>query len=123
KHSTPPTRTRCIRETHPGVYDREATYQIPDEGFINSDVGAGVLARVIRSIGSCYTLPSFFAICRELLFMSEPYTPTARTRVTREPHRGVYDREAAYQILDEGFICHVSFLVDNPPFVLPTSYD
>ena len=54
--------------------------------------------------------------------MSEPYTPTARTRVTREPHRGVYDREAAYQILDEGFICHVGFIVDNQPFVIPTSY-
>ena len=27
--------------------------------------------------------------------MSEPYTPTAHTRVTREPHRGVYDRAAA----------------------------
>ena len=54
--------------------------------------------------------------------MSEPYTPTARTRVTREPHRGVYDREAAYQILDEGFICHVGFVIDNQPFVIPTGY-
>ncbi len=54
--------------------------------------------------------------------MSEPCTPTARTRVTREPHRGVYEREAAYQILDEGFICHVGFIVDNQPFVIPTGY-
>ncbi len=54
--------------------------------------------------------------------MSEPYTPTARTRVTREPHRGIYDRAIAYQILDEGFICHVGFVIDNQPFVIPTGY-
>ena len=54
--------------------------------------------------------------------MFEPYTPTARTRVVREADRAVYDRAAAYQILDEGFICHVGFAVDNQPFVIPTSY-
>ena len=54
--------------------------------------------------------------------MSELYTPTARTRVTREPHRGIYDRAIAYQILDEGFICHVGFVIDNQPFVIPTGY-
>ena len=36
--------------------------------------------------------------------------------------RGVYDREAVYQILDEGFLCHVGFAVDGQPFVIPTSY-
>ncbi len=54
--------------------------------------------------------------------MAEPYSPTARTRVTREPERAVYDRAAAYQVLDEGFICHVGFVVDNQPFVIPTGY-
>jgi nitroimidazol reductase NimA-like FMN-containing flavoprotein (pyridoxamine 5'-phosphate oxidase superfamily) len=54
--------------------------------------------------------------------MSEPYTPTARTRVVREADRAVYDRAAAYQILDEGFICHVGFVVDEQPFVIPTGY-
>lgn len=54
--------------------------------------------------------------------MSEPYTPTARTRLVREPDRAVYDRAAAYQILDEGFICHVGFVVDGQPFVIPTGY-
>jgi uncharacterized protein len=54
--------------------------------------------------------------------MSETYVPTARTRVVREPHRGVYDRATAYQILDEGFICHVGFAVDGQPFVIPTGY-
>jgi len=54
--------------------------------------------------------------------MAEPYSPTARTRVTREPERAVYDRAAAYQVLDEAFICHVGFTVDNQPFVIPTGY-
>ena len=54
--------------------------------------------------------------------MSQPYTPTPRTRVVREANRGVYDREAAYRILDEGFLCHVGFVADGQPFVIPTSY-
>jgi uncharacterized protein len=54
--------------------------------------------------------------------MAESDAPTPRTRVTREPERGVYDRATAYQILDEGFICHVGFVMDNQPFVIPTGY-
>ena len=54
--------------------------------------------------------------------MSQPYTPTPRTRVIREAERGVYDREIAYKILDEGFLCHVGFVADAQPFVIPTSY-
>jgi nitroimidazol reductase NimA-like FMN-containing flavoprotein (pyridoxamine 5'-phosphate oxidase superfamily) len=54
--------------------------------------------------------------------MSQLNTPTPRTRVVREAHRGVYDRETAYRILDEGFLCHVGFIADGQPFVIPTSY-
>ncbi len=54
--------------------------------------------------------------------MSETHAPTARTRVVREAQRGVYERSAAYEILDEGFICHVGFVVDGQPFVIPTAY-
>jgi nitroimidazol reductase NimA-like FMN-containing flavoprotein (pyridoxamine 5'-phosphate oxidase superfamily) len=54
--------------------------------------------------------------------MSQPYTPTPRTRLVREADRAVYDREAVYRILDEGFLCHAGFLVDGQPFVIPTSY-
>jgi nitroimidazol reductase NimA-like FMN-containing flavoprotein (pyridoxamine 5'-phosphate oxidase superfamily) len=54
--------------------------------------------------------------------MSETHAPAARTRVVREAQRGVYERAAAYQILDEGFICHVGFVVDGQPFVIPTAY-
>jgi hypothetical protein len=55
-------------------------------------------------------------------FMSQPYTPTPRTRLVREADRAVYDREEAYRILDEGFLCHVGFVADGQPFVIPTSY-
>ena len=54
--------------------------------------------------------------------MSRPQSPTQRTRVVREPDRGVYDRETVYQILDEGFLCQVGFVVDGQPFVIPTSF-
>ncbi|HMK21825.1 MAG TPA: pyridoxamine 5'-phosphate oxidase family protein [Terriglobales bacterium] len=54
--------------------------------------------------------------------MSQATGPSPRTRVVRESERGVYDRETVYRILDEGFICHVGFVVDGQPFVIPTSY-
>jgi uncharacterized protein len=54
--------------------------------------------------------------------MSTPSMPTSRTRVVREPQRGVYDRAVVNKILDEGFICHVGFVIDGQPFVIPTSY-
>ncbi|OLC94949.1 MAG: pyridoxamine 5'-phosphate oxidase family protein [Acidobacteria bacterium] len=50
------------------------------------------------------------------------FTPTARTKVRRKPERGSYDRELIYRILDEAFVCHVAFLVDGLPFVVPTNY-
>ena len=49
-------------------------------------------------------------------------TPTPRTRVVREPQRAVYDRNAVNQILDEALLCHVGFVADGQPFVIPTSY-
>jgi nitroimidazol reductase NimA-like FMN-containing flavoprotein (pyridoxamine 5'-phosphate oxidase superfamily) len=54
--------------------------------------------------------------------MSNSSPPTARTRVVREPQRAVYDRDVIYQILDEGFICHVGFAIEGQPYVIPTSY-
>jgi nitroimidazol reductase NimA-like FMN-containing flavoprotein (pyridoxamine 5'-phosphate oxidase superfamily) len=54
--------------------------------------------------------------------VTDNFSVTERTRVIREPQRGVYDRAAIYEILDEGFICHVGFAVDGQPFVIPTMY-
>ena len=48
--------------------------------------------------------------------------PTSRTRVMREPQRAVYDRNTVNRILDEAFLCHVGFVADGQPYVIPTSY-
>ncbi len=50
------------------------------------------------------------------------FIPTERTQVHRLPKRGVYDREKVYSILDEGLVCHVGFVVDGKPVVIPTGY-
>lgn len=47
---------------------------------------------------------------------------TSRTRITREPQLAIYDRKAAYAILDEAFVCHVGFTLDGQPYVIPTSF-
>ena len=47
---------------------------------------------------------------------------TTRTTLKRLPQRGSYERELINQILDEGFICHVGFVADGQPFVIPTGY-
>src|ERR1044071_8622637 len=45
---------------------------------------------------------------------------TTRTTVRRLPARGVYDRDTVYAILDEALICHVGFVVEGRPVVIPT---
>jgi hypothetical protein len=38
------------------------------------------------------------------------------------PENGSFDRATIYQILDEAFLCHVGFITDGQPFVIPTGY-
>jgi nitroimidazol reductase NimA-like FMN-containing flavoprotein (pyridoxamine 5'-phosphate oxidase superfamily) len=45
---------------------------------------------------------------------------TARTTLHRKPERAFYDRETLEQILDEGLYCHVGFVIDGQPYVIPT---
>ena len=45
---------------------------------------------------------------------------TDRSTLRRLPKRGVYDRASIDSILDEGLICHVGFVVDGQPYVIPT---
>lgn len=52
----------------------------------------------------------------------ENFTPTPRTTIKRIPKRGQYEREIVYQILDEGLVCHIGFVVDDQPYVIPTAY-
>jgi len=48
----------------------------------------------------------------------------ARTPATirRLPEKSVHDRAVIDAILDEGFVCHVAYLTDNRPVVIPTLY-
>jgi uncharacterized protein len=48
------------------------------------------------------------------------YEQTSRTRVYRKPGRGHYDRELVHSILDEALVCHVGFVQDSQPYVIPT---
>jgi uncharacterized protein len=48
------------------------------------------------------------------------YEQTERTRVFRKPGRGSYDRELIHSILDEALICHLGFVQDGQPYVIPT---
>ncbi|MDT0399420.1 MULTISPECIES: pyridoxamine 5'-phosphate oxidase family protein [Streptomyces] len=53
---------------------------------------------------------------------SPAYPPTERTVPTRSPDRAAYDREQVHAILDEGYVCHLGFVRDGAPVVLPTLY-
>ena len=59
--------------------------------------------------------------CLSLFRMSE-FTPTDRTQVHRLPKRANYDRETVHRILDEAMICHVGFVADGQPYVIPTGF-
>ena len=54
--------------------------------------------------------------------MSEVFLKTPRTQVRRLPQRGAYDRQTAYAILDEGLVCHMGFVHEGQPYVIPTGY-
>ena len=48
--------------------------------------------------------------------------PSERTRVRRRRERASYDRAAQYAILDEALVCHVGFVIDGQPYVMPSTY-
>ena len=52
--------------------------------------------------------------------MTETRPATGRVQVKRKPDRGRYDRATIDAILDEALICHVGFVVDGQPYVIPT---
>lgn len=47
---------------------------------------------------------------------------SSRNKVKRVPKRGHYDEQTVYDILDAGFLCHLGFVANEQPFVIPTSY-
>jgi len=48
--------------------------------------------------------------------------PSERTKVRRIAERGIYDRAAIAAILDEAFVCHVGFVHEGAPRVIPCVY-
>jgi uncharacterized protein len=50
------------------------------------------------------------------------YQPTPRTTPTRYRERAKYDRETVHSILDEALICHLGYVNDGRPVVLPTTH-
>jgi uncharacterized protein len=46
--------------------------------------------------------------------------PTERTRVRRLPERGVYERPEIDAILDEALICHLAYVKEGEPRIIPT---
>jgi len=48
--------------------------------------------------------------------------PSDRTTVRRLPRRAAYDHTTIYSILDAGLVCHLGFMHDDMPFVIPTLY-
>lgn len=47
---------------------------------------------------------------------------TDRTEITRLPKRGVYDKEAIFNILDEALFCTLAYVQNNQPFQIPTGF-
>lgn len=54
--------------------------------------------------------------------MTTGYEPTPRTTPTRYRERARYDRETVHRILDEALICHLGYLDNDRPVVLPTTH-
>ncbi|MBA4850853.1 pyridoxamine 5'-phosphate oxidase family protein [Emticicia sp. BO119] len=50
------------------------------------------------------------------------YPVTPNTKISRSPKRGFYDEETIYQILDEGLFCHIAYVLDGQPMMIPTGY-
>ena len=52
----------------------------------------------------------------------EKFLITDKTKLTRLPKRGVYEKETVYSILDEALFCTVAYSKDNEPYQIPTGF-
>jgi nitroimidazol reductase NimA-like FMN-containing flavoprotein (pyridoxamine 5'-phosphate oxidase superfamily) len=48
------------------------------------------------------------------------YEANSRTTPTRKPERATHEIEAVNAVLDEALVCHVAYLVDGEPQIVPT---
>ncbi|MER6099869.1 pyridoxamine 5'-phosphate oxidase family protein [Streptomyces sp. NPDC001728] len=53
---------------------------------------------------------------------ADTYPPTDRTVPTRARQRASYDKALVHSILDEAYVCHLGFVRDGAPVVLPTLF-
>jgi nitroimidazol reductase NimA-like FMN-containing flavoprotein (pyridoxamine 5'-phosphate oxidase superfamily) len=50
------------------------------------------------------------------------YPITPNTTISRSAKRGSYDEVTIHQILDEGIFCHIAYVQDGQPMMIPTGY-
>lgn len=55
-------------------------------------------------------------------FLPMKYKTDETNKVRRVPERGHYDQKTVFEILDAGYICHVSFTINSRPYIIPTLY-
>src|SRR5206468_3489372 len=79
-------------------------------------------SRSIRNPSNSSTIatPETDLSCEAASIVAITMAMTPRVQVRRLPERGAYDRDTIDAILDEALICHVGFVVDGQPYVIPT---
>jgi hypothetical protein len=50
------------------------------------------------------------------------YEHNTYNKVKRGANRAVYDHETVHQILDDAFLCHLAYVWEGRPIVIPTAY-
>ena len=50
----------------------------------------------------------------------EQFKISNRSTVNRHRERGTYDKKTIYEIIDTAYYCHVSFVNNGQPFIIPT---
>jgi nitroimidazol reductase NimA-like FMN-containing flavoprotein (pyridoxamine 5'-phosphate oxidase superfamily) len=48
--------------------------------------------------------------------------PSAKSKIVRSPNRAHYDEVTLHAVLDDGFLCHVAYIFEGSPVIIPTAY-
>ncbi|MBX2843079.1 MAG: pyridoxamine 5'-phosphate oxidase family protein [Flammeovirgaceae bacterium] len=54
--------------------------------------------------------------------MEKVFEKDSRNKVVRGAKRAIYDKDKVFDILDSGFLCHICFVMNGQPFIIPTAY-
>ncbi|WP_020528918.1 pyridoxamine 5'-phosphate oxidase family protein [Flexithrix dorotheae] len=54
--------------------------------------------------------------------MEQIFEKNSKNKVVRGAKRAVYEKDKVFEILDSGFLCHISFVMNEQPFIIPTAY-